>query len=445
MYRSIQILLLFSLLLSACREDRLDNPIEKQLEAAVLEASPDRSLDHFILPATEDYSNIPQDPINPITTEKVALGKMLFFETGLALAPMQNVSKGSYSCGTCHVPEAGMVPGSSQGIADGGIGFGVNGESRTMINTYAENEIDAQGARPISLFNVAFVNNTSWNGQFGSTGANKDTEHLWHNDESTEINELGYSALESQNIEGLKVHRMVVNKSVTDDLGYTNMFDQAFPEFQDSARYSLTTASFAISAYLRTLMTDQAPFQKWLKGNENAMSYEQKKGAVLFFGKARCYQCHAGKSLNNSDFFYAIGVKDLYQTGAFNTDENDRRNMGRGGFTENENDMFCFKVPQLYNLKNAGFYFHGSSKQSLREVVEYFNEGVAENPNILPEQVSSKFQSLDLTEEEMTNLVDFLENGLYDKTIDRYVPEKVLSGNCIPNNDPFSKSDLGCD
>jgi len=59
-------------------------------------------------------------------------------------------------------------------------------------------------------------------------------------------------------------------------------------------------------------------------------------------------------------------------------------------------------------------------------------------------QLSEFFVPLDLTETEIDNLVDFLENGLFDPSLERYVPSRVQSGNCIPNNDPESKKDLGC-
>ncbi|MEO1518596.1 MAG: cytochrome c peroxidase [Bacteroidota bacterium] len=445
MNRIFYCLLLFSVLLSACREDRLDNPLDHRLERLVKDAAPTGSLEHFVLPDKGDLDNIPQDPSNPLNADKVRLGKMLFFETGLALAPVHSVGESSYSCGTCHVPSAGFMPGAKQGIADGGIGFGLNGEDRTKVNIYKEEDLDAQGARPLSLINVAMVTNTGWNGQFGGNDANQGTENIWDVEEATKVNHLGYFGLESQNIEGLHIHRMVVDKEVTDLYGYTPYFDAAFPDFQEEERYSDVTGSFAISAYLRTVLANEAPFQRWLKGNELAMSDMQKRGAILFFGKANCYQCHNGTSLNNPSQFHALGVKDLHETGAFKTDANDRRNRGRGGFTLKDEDLYKFKVPQLYNMKDAGFYFHGSSKESLREVVEYFNEGKGENANVPESYLSPQFHPLGLTEGEIEDLVEFLKNGLYDRELQHYIPESILSGNCFPNNDPFSQNQLGCE
>jgi cytochrome c peroxidase len=175
------------------------------------------------------------------------------------------------------------------------------------------------------------------------------------------------------------------------------------------------------------------------------MSQEEKEGALLFFGKAGCAKCHNGSALNNESQFYAVGAKDLYETGtALNTSRDDEANLGRGGFTKREEDMYKYKVPQLYNMKATPFFFHGSSLHSLREVVDYFDDAVPENAFVPAEQLAPQFQPLGLTEEEKERLVLFLEHSLYDHDFERFVPAEVLSGNCFPNNDNQSIEDLGC-
>ncbi len=443
MNRSSVILCTFLILLIACSKDQIYVATQNDYSLKSL-ISQHGGLDHFTLPESTDYANIPQDASNPLSQIKVELGKFLFFETGLALDPVHDIAMESYSCASCHVPSAGFRPGRPQGIADGGLGFGIQGEERFMDTEYQETEIDAQGIRPLSVLNAAFVTNTLWNGQFGATGVNVGTEDLWSLDPLTEVNHLGFDGMECQNIEGLDLHRMVISKEVMDEYGYTPYFDAAFPEFSEEERYTPMTASFAISAYLRTLLTTEAPFQKWLKGDKDALTEQQKNGAMLFFGKANCSSCHNGPSLNAMKF-YALGVNDLYQIGALNTSAADGKNKGRGGFTGEEEDMFKFKVPQLYNLNDSPFYFHGASKETLRDVVEYFNDAIPENENVPSSQISSKFYPLNLTESEMNDLVSFISDGLNDPNLQRYVPEYILSGNCFPNNDPFSRLDLGCD
>jgi cytochrome c peroxidase len=443
MYRSAVIFCIFLVFLFACKHERIY--VEPQNDYSLTDLiNQAGGIDHFILPESTDYENIPQDPSNPLSPIKVELGRFLFFETGLALAPLHDVGLETYSCSTCHVPASGFRPGRIQGIADGGIGFGVQGEARMMDNTYAENEIDAQGARPLSVLNSAFVTNMLWNGMFGGKGINVGTEDRWSLDTLTEVNYLGLDGMESQNIEALDIHRMVISKEVMDEYGYTPYFDAAFSEFPEDERYTKKTASFALSAYLRSLLTTEAPFQKWLKGEKDAMTEQQVRGAMLFFGKAHCVSCHSGPSFNAMNF-YALGVNDLYQIGGLKTSAEDNRNKGRGGFTGKEEDMFKFKVPQLYNLKDTPFYFHGSSKNSIREVVEYFNEAIPENENVPANQIAPRFQPLHLSETEIDDLVSFLSDALHDPNLERYVPEYILSGNCFPNNDPLSRLDIGCD
>lgn len=434
-----------SLYLLSCEHDAVFG-LDKQLAETLDKTALGDSHEWYILPSGEHLSEIPnQDPNNPITDAKVALGKMLFFETGIGLQPKNSISKETYSCSSCHIPERSYTAGRFQGVADGALGFGTTGELRFKNPHYTGDQVDAQGARPLPSLNLAYVRNALWAGTFGAHAENVGTESAWHQDTLVEINFKGFEGLESNNMRALVVHRQVMNKAVADSLGYTEMFDAAFPEYPESQRYSLQTTAFAIAAYFRTILTNQAPFQLWLKGDESAMTEEQKRGALLFFGKAGCVNCHNSPSLNNTKFF-ALGVNNLYQSGyeVFATGPNDKRNLGRGGFTGRAEDMHKFKVPQLYNLKDVGFYFHGSSKRSLREVVEYFNAGIPENPLVPKAQISGAFHPLNLSAKEVDQLVDFLENGLYDPNILRYKPETTMSGNCFPNNDAQSRADMRC-
>ena len=402
----------------------------------------------YIMPSSTDYASLPnQDPKNPVTAEKVALGKMLFFETGIGLEPKFPVSKEAYSCSSCHIPERSFTAGRFQGIADGAVGYGISGEARKKNPYYEGKDVDAQGARPLPVINTTYVTNALWAGTFGSFGVNTGTESVWSQDTLVEINYKGLQGLEANNNRALIVHRQVVNKAVTDSLGYTALFDAAFPEIPENERYTRQTAAFAIAAYFRTILTNEAPFQLWLKGDKAAMTDQQKNGAMLFFGKAGCSSCHNSPSLNTLPHnFFALGVNNLHQSGyeVFRTGANDKRNLGRGGFTGRPEDMHKFKVPQLYNMKDIGFYFHGASKTSLRDVVEYFNNGIPENPDVPASQISPLFRPLNLTEQEKTDLVEFLENGLYDPNLKRYAPAVTMSGNCFPNNDPLSRQDMGC-
>ena len=451
MYKSPLKLLLLLLpalvVVPGCVRDTAVSALDSELERTLIRLSVNSSLDDYMLPDGSNLAGIPAGIGNPLTEEKIALGKMLFYETALGRDAINPNQLRTFSCSTCHVPEAAFTSGSAQGIADGGLGFGTFGSGRVMDQSYEENQIDAQGARPLSMLGVAYVTNSMWAGRFGSRGANAEVAEVWGvHDPATEINHLGLDGLESQNIEGTITHRMSTDAYLLDTLGYRRMFNRAFPEFEGDARYGRVAMSFALSAYIRTLLPSNAPWQQWLRGDKEALTDSQKNGAKLFFGKAGCYRCHNGPALNGNTF-HSVGVNDLCDIpgGALRTSADDPRNFGRGDFTRRAEDMFKFKVPQVYNTKDMPFYFHGSSKTSLREVVEYFNAGIPENDRIPASNISDFFHPLNLTDTEVNDLTDFLAEGLYDADLQRFVPDTVLSGNCFPNNDTQSRADMGCE
>lgn len=435
--------------LSTCTREEAKDPtqLDDQLIRKIKASAPNGDIRDFILPTGEDYSEIPnQDPKNPINETKVKLGKMLFHEPAIGILPNKPEGMNGFTCSSCHIAKESFTAGRIQGIADGAVGFGESGEGRVKNPNYKGEEVDAQGARPLPTINLAFVRNALWAGSFGAFSLNEGTESVWRQDTLTEVNFLGIEGLEANNIRALQVHRMTMNKELAESYGYKPLFDKAFPEVPESERYSLKTTAFSIAAYFRTITTHEAPFQKWLKGDHGAMTDQQKKGADLFFGKAGCVRCHNSPSLNSFNFF-ALGVYDLYQNKVaevFRTGPNDNRVNGRGGFTKRPEDLYKFKVPQLYNLKPVGFYFHGGSKSSLKEVVEYFNAAIPENSFVPKSQISGFFTPLHLTNQEVDDLTEFLENGLFDPTLEKYLPDHVLSFMCFPNNDFRSKVELDC-
>lgn len=438
-------LVLLLCIFTACAKDKMPIQIEldQEMETLIQKASPNGQSDFYILPDESDLTSIPQDQRNLITAERVELGKLLFYETGFAESSLKESGKGTYSCASCHLPSAGFKPGNFQGIADGGKGFGINGEDRRRDSEYLESELDVQSARPLSLLNVAFVKNTFWNGQFGSQSVNIGTEAVWDLRQDTERNNLGYEAIETQNFEGIESHRFLITEELIDEYGYRDLFNAAYPTLPDSMKYSNFAGSLAISTFIRTLLTTQAPFQHWLQGDKTALTLEEKQGAILFFGKANCSNCHYSENLGSMEF-HALGVKDMDQMPSYNTDASDRRNRGRGGFTLREEDNFKFRVPGIYNLQENGFYFHGASKRSLEDLIDYKNNAQTENTRVEQNRLSEKFLPLFLTDEEKENLVRFIKNSLQDPDLERYGVTEVPSGNCVPNNDTQSKIDLGC-
>ncbi|MFM9874367.1 MAG: cytochrome-c peroxidase [Fimbriimonadaceae bacterium] len=388
----------------------------------------------FILPESDDFSRIPQDPKNPLTHEKVALGRLLFHETALLQFSARPEGKESASCATCHNARAGFQAGRFQGIGEGGLGFGAAGEARIPKPNYNEFARDTQPIRTSSALNSAYQRNHHYNGQFGASGANIGTESKWIPGSIIGTNNLGFEGVETQAIAGMGIHRLSINKILSDSLGYSPLFDAAFPTAPTATRYTTFNAGLAIAAYERTLLANKSAWQLYLRGDVKAMTESQKSGASLFFGKAKCFNCHTGAALNENNF-RAVGFRDLYQRGdANNANATSIENFGRGGFTGNPADNHKFKTPQLYNLLDSSHYGHGSSIHSIREVIEYFNNAIPQNPNVPPSQLDPFFKPLGLNPNEIIQLTDFVANALRDPNLLRYQPDTVLSGNSIPNN-----------
>ncbi|WP_299259273.1 cytochrome c peroxidase [uncultured Aquimarina sp.] len=445
--KKLTVIAVMAMVISSCTKDDYI-PIMSNLDAKLLntlnEISSGEGATFFILPESDDYANIPQDPLNPITAEKVTLGKLLLHETSTGGNPKMTEMKASYSCASCHQAAAGFAAGIRQGIGECGIGFGIRGEERVADTTVPRDSIDVQPIKSPTLLNVAYQDVMLWNGQFGGTGTNAGTEASW-----TEIQEnfLGFQGVEVQAIKGQKVHRLQIDDEFVNTFGYKELFDAAFPDVVGSERYTKRNAALAIAAYERILLANKSPWQDWLKGNNDALTDIEKKGAIAFFGKGKCYECHTGPALNDKGFYsFGMGDFDNVNDALLLYDVNiDNVKRGRGGFTNNSADNFKFKTPTLYNLVDNGFYGHGGTFTSVKAVISYKNQGTPQNAEVPAENLAFQFGTINLTEEEIDNMTSFIENSLRDPELNRYVPESIISGNCFPNNDYTSRVDLGCD
>ena len=125
--------------------------------------SPTGSYEVYILPASDDFDNIPQDPSNEITAEKVALGKLIYHETGITdgnIAGMED----TFSCASCHNAQNGFKSGIRQGIGEGGIGF----DHRMIAEGINPEDADVQPVTSPTVLNTAYQEVMLWNGQFGN-------------------------------------------------------------------------------------------------------------------------------------------------------------------------------------------------------------------------------------------------------------------------------------
>lgn len=400
----------------------------------------EHGLSFFTMPKSGDLGAIPQDPNNPLTEEKVELGQLLFHDPELLQNPRDTeLGAGTGSCASCHHARAGFQAGIRQGIGEGGYGFGVYGEARERHPAYDAANIDVQPVRTPSAMNGAWQTNMLWNGQFGATGTNIGTEERWTAGMPVEVNHLGFEGLESQAIAGQDVHRLDVSTLVGDPL-YTPLFVAAFPDSEPPINRE--NAGLAIAAYERTLLANQSPFQRWLRGDDEAMGPAEVRGAELFFGEAQCVSCHTGPALNDMNF-YALGMGDLIGGDVIRSDVNDPAHQGRAQFTGDDADRYRFKTPQLYNLLDAPFYGHGGTFTSVREVVEYKNRARPERA-FEAWRLAEGFRPLALSTAEVDALVDFLESALYDPDLLRYEPQDLPSGRCLINDDAGTRESLGC-
>ena len=441
--KHLSLVVLCALFLTSCEKDQDDYvqiPLQTALEKQITERFGSKAA--LILPTSNNFNDIPNDAKNKITQAKVELGKLLFHETLLGKKPKKEESMNTYSCASCHHAAAGFQSGLIQGIGDGGIGFGNHGEGRFKSSSYLESELDIQPIKSPSILNVAYQDVMLWNGQFGAVGTNSGTEANWTPGTPKNSNNLGFEGVETQAIAGLDVHRLLIDKDFIINSSYKVLFDKAFPSDMEDNRYTKLNAALAIAAYERTVLSNEAPFQLWLKGDDFAMSEDELKGARLFFDKGQCYTCHSGPGLNGMEF-HALGMNDLAGENIL-TVVDEATKKGRGGFTGRSEDDYKFKTPQLYNLIDAGFYGHGGSFASIRDIIDYKNKANHQNNNVPVSKLSALFQPLNLTDEEVDLITLFVEQSLYDPNLKRYQPTSLPSGNCFPNADSQSSVDMGC-
>ena len=149
----------------------------------------------------------------------------------------------------------------------------------------------------------------------------------------------------------------------------------------------------AIAAFERTIMSGNSRFDQYdLGGKEDALTEAEKKGLVLFRGKARCTKCHSGFNFTDEKFHnLGIGMD------AASPD------LGRYEVTKREEDKGAFKAPTLREISKTAPYMHDGRFKTLEEVVDFYNKGGIKNPYQDPLIIP-----LDLTEEERKEVVAFL-------------------------------------
>jgi cytochrome c peroxidase len=166
--------------------------------------------------------------------------------------------------------------------------------------------------------------------------------------------------------------------------GYRRQFEAIFP--QDGI--TLDTIAKAIATYERTIVSGEAPFDRWIEGDEDAISESAKRGFVTFNTKGNCAACHAGWNFSDGGF-YDIGLPD--------------EDVGRFAILDLPSMQHAFKTPTLREVELRGPYMHDGSVATLEAVIEHYDNGFVERPSL-----SGEMRKLDLTREEKADLVAFL-------------------------------------
>lgn len=174
--------------------------------------------------------------------------------------------------------------------------------------------------------------------------------------------------------------------------GYAAKFKAAFPD----GAIKIDNVVIAIAAFERTIEPGEAPFDRFVEGDDGAISEAAKRGFILFNGKARCAQCHGGWRFTD-DLFHDIGTSTT--------------DLGRGAdLKKNEKMQYAFKTPTLRSIAQRAPYMHDGSMASLRDVLKHYVKGGIERPSRSP-----LMMPISLSEAEEGDLIAFLETLSEDR------------------------------
>lgn len=339
---------------------------------------------------------------NPITEQKVALGKALFFD------PILSGNK-DVSCATCHHPNNGYAE-----FLD--ISIGVNGRGLGAKRTFNKPNII-----PFVKRNAHTILNTAFNGidtynQYDPTSA----PMFWDN----RIQSLEKQALEPiksfEEMRGGSYSGEEVLEEVVQRLSsipqYQAMFIAAFGK---EALPSPSYIGMAIAAFERTLVTNNSRFDQYMRGDKDAISLLEKDGFELF-KKVGCANCHSGPMFSD------------YKAHVLGVPENNKLPIPDGGIEES----FAFRTPTLRNLFFTAPYMHNGSMKTLKEVLEFYEDiasGKTRNPMIPKENFDSLVNEIEISVKDMSSIISFL-NTLNDNSFDKDIPESVPSGLPVGGN-----------
>ncbi|MCY4166879.1 MAG: c-type cytochrome [Rhodobacter sp.] len=321
---------------------------------------------------------VPAD--NPMSQAKIELGRQLFFDPILS---------GNYGmpCSACHLPEAGWSVQAPVSIGYPGTIHWRN--SQTIVNS-------------------AYYRKLFWAGASGSL------EH--------QARSAARGGVAGNGEDDMMEAR----------LAFVPRYRRAFREVFGDDWPSVRHAYMALAAFQRSVVQTDTPFDRYMRGDDGALTESQKRGLDLFVGKANCVTCHSGPLLSN-EAYYNTGVPayagweedpvaqitfrfELYAKGV--TEERYRNLKDDPGLyfrTKQEADLGKFRVPSLRYAKYTYPYMHNGMIETLRDVVLFYNQGGGENE--FSATKSPLVKPLGLSDAEIDDVVAFLESLSGDEII----------------------------
>jgi cytochrome c peroxidase len=306
--------------------------------ALVLTLGADASrYDRYLRPA-----KAPEPAHNVGNPARVALGKTLFFDPRLS-------GSNWISCASCHNPSRAW----SDGLPTG-IGHGMQVLKR---------------ATP-ALVNCGFNTTLMWDGRATSL-------------EEQALGPITAEAEMNQDLPGLV-------RKLAAIAGYGPMFEAAYP----GEGISPKTIGQAIAAYERTILSGDAPFDRWRRGDARAVDASVKRGFALFEGKANCVKCHEGFNFTDNGF-HNIGLKNA----------GGEVDVGRFAQRPIRAVYGAFRTPTLRDVELTAPYMHNGAYRTLEEVVEHYDRG-----GDVVEHLSPNMKPLNLAAQEKADLVSFMKS-----------------------------------
>ena len=273
------------------------------------------------------------------------LGRGLFFDARIS-------ASGKTACATCHFPELGYVVTDAHPRND--FGKPTSRKSQPLIG------LGYAGSAPVG-----------WDGRSPTLEAQAKASMA-----------TGSMSMRETDTP-VKVE--TIEERVRSVPGYAAKFKAALP----GQPIDVDGIALALAAFERTLEPGIAPFDRWIAGDETAISELAKRGFVLFTGKASCAGCHSGWRFTDDQF---------HDIGTTTTDQ------GRGREIKDAALNFAFKTPTLRSVALRAPYMHNASIATLTDVVHHYEKGGIDRPSRSPMLVP-----IQLTERERLDLVAFME------------------------------------